>query len=312
MKEEAADPHQVGQRIEELLSHAEPAVAETVEELARLLMGMYGAGLERIVALLAGAGGPGRALVAELAADDQVAGLLVLHDLHPEDTATRVDRALESVRPYLGSHAGDVSLVSVTEEPDGAVVRLALQGSCDGCPSSAVTVTSAIEGAIERLCPEVVRVDVDGLVPAPRAAAPAELPLLQIGPRPPETGQTGPPAPAAVPTAWMGLDPPPLRPGQCAQLDVAGVSVLLALPAGSTEATLVAYRDECPSCHRPLDAAVLLGTELTCAGCAVAFDVRLAGRALDGSERHLEPLPLVQRAGSWMLAVPRPTVGAFG
>ena len=44
-------------------------------------------------------------------ADDEVVGnLLVLHDLHPDDVDTRVQRALEQVRPYLGSHAGGVSL----------------------------------------------------------------------------------------------------------------------------------------------------------------------------------------------------------
>lgn len=312
------DPQEVGQRIEELLSrcaaHADPAVAETAEELARLLMGMYGAGLERIVALLAGAGQPGHRVLAELVDDGLVSALLVLHDLHPEDTTTRVGRALESVRPYLGSHAGDVELVEVVPagptEPDGAVVRLALKGSCDGCPSSAVTVKTAIEKAIEELCPEVARVEVEdaaGMVDTARGKPTRELPVLQIGVRQPE--EPGP----EVPVAWVVLDPPPLRPGQCAELEIAGLEVLLALPAGANAPDaggLVAYRDECPSCHRPLTDARLSGNELTCANCAVAFDVRLAGRALDGSDRHLDPLPLMQRAGGWRLAVPRPTVGA--
>jgi Fe-S cluster biogenesis protein NfuA len=300
------DPHEVGRLIEELLSdcaaHADPAVSETAEELARLLMGMYGAGLERVVTLLAGAGPEGAGLLAELAGDDLVGSLLVLHDLHPEDTQARVHRALESVRPYLGSHAGDVELLGVVDGPDGPVVRLALRGSCDGCPSSAATVTGAIEKAIEELCPEVARVDVDGLTPAPSSR---DLPLLQIGLHPPE--------PDPPPTAWVVLDPPPLRPGQCAQLDVAGVPVLLLRPAGShdtgSDGLPLAYADACPSCHRPLDGAALLADRLTCAHCAAAYDVRLAGRALDGSGRHLEPLPLVHRAGGLRLAVPRPKVG---
>ena len=94
------------------------------------------------------------------------------------------------------------------------------------------------------------------------------------------------------------------------------VEVLLALPAGANgpdTGGLVAYRDECPSCHRPLTDAKLTGNELTCANCAAAFDVRLAGRAVSdsgGSGLHLDPLPLVQRAGGWRLAVPRHPVGA--
>ncbi len=307
---ESTDPTEVGQQIEELLgelsAHADSSVGEQAEDLVRLLMGMYGAGLERILALLSDAGGPGHRLLHQMLDDELLTSLLVLHDLHPEDTTARVTRALESVRPYLGSHAGGVELLGVVEEGGGAVVRLRLQGSCDGCPSSAVTVKMAIEKAIEEACPEVLRVDVEGMsdADAARSKPTRELPILQIGMAPPA---------ADVPVSWVVLDPPELRPGQCAELDVVGTAVLLALPAGAhapDAGGLVAYRDECPSCHLALTDARLQGDELTCANCAVAFDVRLAGRALDGSNRHLDPLPLVQRAGGWRLAVPRVPVGA--
>jgi Fe-S cluster biogenesis protein NfuA len=92
-----------------------------------------------------------------------VASLLVLHDLHPRSTAERVLAALETVRPYLGSHAGDVEYLGL--DPDN-VVRLRLAGSCDGCPSSAVTVNLAIEKAIEEAAPEVIRVEVEGVTSA--------------------------------------------------------------------------------------------------------------------------------------------------
>ncbi|MGQ0480516.1 MAG: NifU family protein [Pseudonocardia sp.] len=303
------DPQETGQQISELLAalstNADPTVGEAAEDLARLLMGMYGAGLQRIVALLAGAGPAGDRLLAEMVEDDLVASLLVLHDLHPEDTTARVTRALESVRPYLGSHAGGVELLAVDDRPDGVVVRLRLQGSCDGCPSSAVTVKLAIERGIMEACPEVLRVQVEGMSEADSARKlTRELPVLQIG--------SGPPV-EEVPVSWVVLDAPELRPGQCAQLDVAGTPVLLALPAGANKPEaggIVAYRDACPSCHLPLAGAVLRADELTCTSCSVAFDVRLAGRALDGSGRHLDPLPLVQRAGGWRLAVPRTPVGA--
>jgi len=301
------DPREAGQQIEELLSglsgHPDSSVGQAAEELARLLMGMYGAGLERIVALMAGGGEPGHHMLAELVADDLVASLLVLHDLHPEDTVSRVTRALESVRPYLGSHAGDVELLGVEAEAEGPVVRLALKGSCDGCPSSAVTVTTAIEKAIEEMCPEIVRVDVEGLAKKDAPSA-QELPLLQIGPRPPEP---------EMPVSWVVLDLPELRRGEYTRHEVAGFAVLLARPAGAHDADandLVVYKDQCPSCQASLASAVLAGNELTCAGCSAVYDVRRAGRAVDGSARHLEPLPLVQRAGGWRMAIPRPPVGA--
>jgi Fe-S cluster biogenesis protein NfuA/nitrite reductase/ring-hydroxylating ferredoxin subunit len=297
------DPQEVGQRIEALLGelsrHAEPAVLEMSEELVRLLMGMYGAGLERIVALLAGS----PALLDQLVDDELVSSLLVLHDLHPEDTMARVTRALETVRPYLGSHAGGVELLGVLDGPQGAIVNLRLKGSCDGCPSSAMTVKTAIEKAIVEACPEVLRVDVEGMTegtpdsPVPADSPVKELPLLQI--------QIGPPV-EDVPVSWVVLQEPTLQPGQCATLDIEGYPVLLALPVGP--GGLVAYRDNCPSCRAELDGAILAGDHLFCPSCTAGYDVRKAGRGLTGI-RHLQPLPLVSRAGGLRLAIPRSAVG---
>jgi nitrite reductase/ring-hydroxylating ferredoxin subunit len=204
-------------------------------------------------------------------------------------------------------------------DPAGAVVNLRLKGSCDGCPSSAMTVKTAIEKAIVEACPEVIRVDVEGMTagmtagsapvvgpvpPAGSTPGAKELPLLQI--------QLGPPV-EDIPVSWVVLDAPTLRPGQCATLEVAGYPVLLALPAGShfdntTAGGLVAYRDSCPACQGELDGAVLAGDQLTCPSCQASFDVRRAGRAMTGS-LHLEPLPLVTRAGGLRLALPRTAVG---
>jgi Fe-S cluster biogenesis protein NfuA len=294
------EPHEVGQRIEQLLTrlteHAEPEVVEAAEELAERLMDMYGAGLERVVALLSGT-----EALRTLVSDSQVSGLLVLHDLHPDDTATRAATALESVRPYLGSHAGDVELLGVASEPEGPVVRLALRGSCESCPSSTVTVRTAIETALASACPEVVRVDVEGMTPA---AAPAgghrDLPLVQIGSGPPPERPT-----------WVVLDPPSLRPGQCALLDAAGHPVLVALPAdangsdGAFDGAIVAYADGCGACGATLAGSVLDGATLHCPHCAARFDLRHAGRSTTTPDGPgLQPLPLVRRAGRWQLALP--------
>jgi Fe-S cluster biogenesis protein NfuA len=105
--------------------------------------------------------------------DELVASLLVLHDLHPKDTETRVVEALDQVRPYLGSHAGGVELLGIDQ---GGVVHLRLEGSCDGCPSSVQTVKLAIERAIEEAAPEVTAVEVENLT---REREPQ---LLQIQP----------------------------------------------------------------------------------------------------------------------------------
>ena len=46
---------------------------------------------------------------------------------------------------------------------DGSIgaVYLKLLGSCDGCPSSAVTLRMAVERAIVEAAPEIVTIDVD-------------------------------------------------------------------------------------------------------------------------------------------------------
>ena len=68
----------------------------------------------------------------------------------------RVSDALDSVRPYLGSHGGDVSLLGV----DDGVVRLQFQGSCKSCPSSAVTLELAVEDAVRAAAPEISSIEV--------------------------------------------------------------------------------------------------------------------------------------------------------
>jgi Fe-S cluster biogenesis protein NfuA len=191
LTQETRDLRAVGSRIEELLgrirSAGDPATAETAEEVVRLVVELYGAGLERTVELA------GPEVLERLVGDELVASLLVLHGLHPKDTETRVVEALDQVRPYLGSHAGGVERGGVV--PQG-VVHLRLEGSCDGCPSSTMTVKRAIERAIEEAAPEVTRVEVENLT---RERAPQ---LLQIRPMRPEWQE---PCPAVETGAGAGV-----------------------------------------------------------------------------------------------------------
>jgi Fe-S cluster biogenesis protein NfuA len=166
-----ADLRETEARVEHLIAELSepPGVRRRAEELVRLLMELYGEGLGRIVDRLA------PDVVARVAADDVVGSLLILHDLHPRSTLERVRDALERVRPYLGSHAGGVDLLSV----DDGTVRLRLSGTCDGCPSATRTARYAIERAVLAAAPEVVGINVVNLTP-PQPAGP-----LQIQARPP-------------------------------------------------------------------------------------------------------------------------------
>ncbi len=280
-----------GERVEELLASlrsggsglADPAAA--AEELVGLLVGLYGDGLGRIVAVLAERGESGAAVLAALTDDPLVESLLLLHDLHPLDVDARVQRALDQVRPYLGSHAGGVEYLGVT----GGVARLRLEGSCHGCPSSTVTVRLAIEGAVLDAAPEVAEVVVEGMTTP--AAEPA---LLQIGRRPADDADAG------SEPGWFTLPdigPPSSRPVTAPAADT---TVLVCAVRG----TLYAYRDACAACGSSMAAGLLEREQLTCPGCGARYNVRLAGQGLDDPALHLDPLPLLTDSHGVRVALP--------
>src|SRR5204863_3837834 len=110
--------------------------------------------------VLADAGEPALPIRDALLDDGIVASLLLIHGLYPIPLEERVVQALDSVRPFLASHGGNVELISVDE----GIVRLALQGSCNGCPSSAATLENALREAIEAAAPDVLGLEVEGVV----------------------------------------------------------------------------------------------------------------------------------------------------
>ncbi len=69
---------------------------------------------------------------------------------------SEVRKALEDIRPMLQADGGDVELVEVTE---GGTVRVRLQGACQGCPMSQMTVKSGIEQLLKDKVPGVVDVE---------------------------------------------------------------------------------------------------------------------------------------------------------
>lgn len=192
------DPEETAERVQRLLdelaSAGDPAIVDRAEELVRALMDLYGAGLARVVELVAGSGDT--ALRDALSSDGLVGALLVLHDLHPQDVEERVRGALDEVRPYLGSHAGGVELLGIDDE---SVVHLRLEGTCDGCPSSTVTVKDAIERAIGDAAPEVTGVHVEGLAGSDGSGGqPHLIPVESLFPAGPPACPVPPPGAEAL------------------------------------------------------------------------------------------------------------------
>jgi len=71
------------------------------------------------------------------------------------DVVTRIKEMLENyVKPAVEMDGGAISFRGYND----GVVKLMLQGSCSGCPSSMVTLKSGIEGMMKRMIPEVKEV----------------------------------------------------------------------------------------------------------------------------------------------------------
>ncbi len=175
--EDSLDARRVAERVGVLLGEigkiADPRLAERTEDLVSLLMQFYGAGIRRILETADEANMLEGRLLDGLIKDELVSSILVIHDLHPLDLPTRVQDALDRVRPYLGSHGGGVEIAGI----EGDVVRLTMEGSCSTCPSSEVTLNYAIEKAILDAAPEISRIQAENVEPVvDRRADPAGQP----------------------------------------------------------------------------------------------------------------------------------------
>ena len=147
--------------LEELEGVPDGPARDTATALVQALLELYGEGLSRLVGYVAER--DDGTLADALARDELLSPLLILHGLHPVPLDRRVLEALDEVRPYLETHGGNVELIGVED----GVVRLQLQGSCSGCPSSAVTLKHAVEEAIHKAAPDVTEIVAEDAPPQP-------------------------------------------------------------------------------------------------------------------------------------------------
>ncbi len=68
----------------------------------------------------------------------------------------KVENALNTIRPYLETDGGNVSVEEITADN---IVRLRLLGSCGSCPMSIMTLKAGIEEAIRKAVPEITAVE---------------------------------------------------------------------------------------------------------------------------------------------------------
>ena len=132
-------------RLDEVLDRLEAVPGPTADagvEAVQLLSEVYGEALARVLELAP------RGMVHELADDQLVGHLLVLHELHPDPVEARVRRALDDLQPHVGA----IELLSVQ---DGvARVRLAEASGC-----GAAQRTEAVRETVLARAPELSLVD---------------------------------------------------------------------------------------------------------------------------------------------------------
>lgn len=242
------------------------------------MLELHGEGLSRALELV------GEEAAARLAKDELVGSLLLIHGLYPVSLEERVAAALDEVRPYMESHGGGVEVLSLEE----GVLRLRLEGSCDGCAASSATLELAIKKALMEAAPDLLELEVEGAVePASvdKEISGTPLPLINEG------------APTAVPpvSGWLGVDGvADLPDGGQAAVNAGGVDLLVA----NVNGTLLAYRDECAGCGSALGGGSLDGGVLACPSCSARFDLPRAGRGVDDGNLQLGPVPLLREGAT--------------
>lgn len=221
----------------------------------------------------------GRALLFELVDDPMVHLLFSLHGIIRPDPLSTARAVLDTVRPGLQSHGGDVELVRIEE----GVAYVRLSGACNGCSMSSVTMRNTVETALKENVPAVSSVEVLPSEPTPTLIPLSTLRLREESPEQLRAAGWVQTVPAGdIPDARvteLRLTPASGRP-----VDVVVVRI---------DASLTAYLNECAHQGLPLGDAMLdvsNGT-LTCPWHGFCYDA-LSGECMSAPGATLEQFPL--------------------
>jgi Fe-S cluster biogenesis protein NfuA/nitrite reductase/ring-hydroxylating ferredoxin subunit len=298
----AVSPETLMERVEELTAEVDriedPSARRTAEELLGAVMDLYGEGLSRISTILDDEDGGVNEVKQKMAEDAIVASLMLIHDLYPVSIEERVAEALDSVRPYMESHGGNVELLSLED----GVASIRLAGSCDGCAASSSTLELAIKTALDEHAPDLTSIHVEGLeqdLLNPITVSGAALPMADMpADTPAAPGNGGAPVDASGLTAgpaWHGLDGAVdgLLEGDMVGVEVENNKLIVARVEGS----LLAYMDSCPDCSSELSGGELSEGVLVCPSCSRSYFLPRAGRSMDDERLQLGPVPLLESQG---------------
>lgn len=265
------------------VTELDPAPRAVAEELRTAIEAVHKAGLVTIVRRLK-ADDATRAALFELVDDPVVHLLLSLHGIVRPDPMTLANRVLVEVRPQLQSHGGDVTL----ERIEDGIAFVRLEGACNGCSMSSVTLRNLVESALVEGVPAVKAVEVLKNEPTPTLIT---LDALRIGPNREQEG-------------WVKAGPASaVAEGEISRFDLTSTSgEQVEVVVVNVDQRLTAYRNECAHEGLPLDDAIIdtsNGT-LTCPWHGFCYDAT-SGECLSAPGAQLEQLPMrIDRGEVWI------------
>jgi len=160
MSETTRDLERQLQRLEALLHELERGpespIRTQARDVVRAVLDLHATGLDRMVQCIGRlAGGP--AIMNALTSDPLIAGLLLLHDIHPENLETRVRVAVDALAPALVPQGARVAQVSVDE----GIVRVRLERELGRGGPAAAALRSRIEQALVAAAPDAAGIEID-------------------------------------------------------------------------------------------------------------------------------------------------------
>jgi hypothetical protein len=157
--------------VAELEQCADPATQARSRALVQAVLELHGAGLARLLQVTSEQGEAGRALAESFLRDELLSSLLLLHDLHPHDLATRAGAALDRVRAQLGAQGCKVELI----EAGGGVVRVRMERTTRKHGSSVEGLRAVVLEALSAAAPDAEAIEVEAAIEQA-----LEAPLVQL------------------------------------------------------------------------------------------------------------------------------------
>jgi len=197
--------------------------------------------------------------------DDVVYTVLRYFELIKPSLHEQVEKALDSVRPMLASHGGDVELISVTP-PD--TVEVKFLGACDGCPASMLTFAAGVKKAIEEQCPQITNIkQVKGLLNGSAEGVNFVSPFA--------LNQKG---------DWEHvIDLAKVPEGGAVQVEIEGEDVILS----KNGSVVSCFQNACAHLGMPIDAGEVSEGIITCPHHGFQYDLR-SGECLTAPEVQLQ------------------------